>query len=173
MTLNLFNFIMDTLWISILGGILISAILTILDYLMVKLLIKNSEFTTMSYILGGLLMVILPNLIIPMFLASKIKRIIESGVDIGQNVINGIPVIGEFVKVDDYVKTNVLGLSEIDSYIVTRVIICLTLLVIVGVIIAKTMTSENGNSRVNYGDSLKCHNRNYGTRYTTGGVDEF
>lgn len=173
MTIDVFNLIMGTLLSGIFMGVLISAIITVLEFVTVKLLFKNSEFTTMSYLCGGLLMIILPNLIIPMFFASKIKGLIESGVDLGQNLINGIPVIGGFLKIDDYVKTNVLELGDIDSYIITRIVLCLVSFVIIGIIIAKTMSNEGNNSRSIYGGSIKRHERNYGTRYTTGGVDDF
>lgn len=172
MTIGLFDLIMDTLWSGIFWGVLISAIITILDFVIVKILLKKSEFTVMSYISGGLLMIILPNFIIPMFFASKIKSFLVSGVDLGQNLINEIPIIGGFLQIDDYVKSNVLGVGEIDSYIITRIIICLVSFIIIGFVIAKTMTNESEGSRTYYGDSSKGY-KNYGTRYTTGGVDDF
>lgn len=173
MTIGLFNLIMDTLWSGIFWGVLISAIITILDFVIVKFFLQKSEFTFISYISGGLLMMILTNLIIPIFIASKIKSILESGVDMGQNLINDIPIIGGFLKLDDYVKTNILEIGEIDSYITTRIIICLVSFIIIGFVIAKTMTNKSESSRTSYGNSLKGYERNYGTRYTTGGVDDF
>lgn len=113
MTIGLFNLIMDTLWSGIFWGVLISAIITILDFVIVKSLLKQSEFTAMSYITGGLLMIILPNLIIPMFFALKVKSILESGVDMGQNLINNVPIIGSILKLDDYVKTKILWIYSI------------------------------------------------------------
>lgn len=173
MTIDLFNLIMDTLYGGIFGGILISGILTVLDFVIVKFMFKKSEFTVISYISGGLLMIILPNLIIPMLFASKIKGIIESGVDLGQNLINEIPIIGTFLNISNYVKTSVLDLGEIDSYITIRIVLCLVSLIIIGMAIAKTMTSGSESSRTIYNNSLTGHERNYGTRYTTGGVDDF
>lgn len=173
MAIGVFDLIMDTLLSGVFWGILISAIITILNFVTVKFLFKNSEFTTMSYIVGGLLMIILPNLIIPMFFASKIKGIIESGVDLGQNLINEIPIIGEYLKVDDYVKTSVLGLEDIGFYITTRIIICIVSFIVIGVVTAKTMTNGNESGRSFYSGSIKSHDKNYGTRYTTGGVDDF
>lgn len=81
MTIGLFNLIMDALWGGIFWGVLISAILTVLDFIIVKFLFKTSDFTAKSYFFGALLMIILPNLIIPIFFALKVKDFIESGVN--------------------------------------------------------------------------------------------
>lgn len=164
---------MDALWGGIFWGVLVSAIFTVLDFVIVKFLFKTSDFTTKSYFSGALLMIILPNLIIPIFFALKVKDFIESGVNLGQTLIDEIPVIGGGLKLDDYVKTNVLELGEIDHYILIRIVLCIVSFIIIGVVIAKTMTNESISGRTIYSDSFKGQQKSYGTRYTTGGVDDF
>ena len=48
-----------------------------------------------------------------MFFALKVKSILESSVDMGQNLINNVPIIGSILKLDDYVKTKILWIYSI------------------------------------------------------------